>query len=235
MSDAPGGETAKRLLFLFLLLDISSSMIGDKIQALNFAMREVIAALVAEAKKYPTTQLFVQLLTFASTVTKLQEEPVPVEKAVWTDAVASGSTELGAALAEVTSVLQSTGDKKVRPDCIVLMSDGQPTDYVEPSYQKALRDLLSTGRGEKANRMSVAFGSAANVDLLKGFASDPNTGFFVAKDAASLASALKWASITGVERSSNPATPPTYSPQGGVVSAPHSNPMAGSSQPGNDW
>ena len=103
MSDAPGGETAKRLLFLFLLLDISSSMIGDKIQALNYAMREVIAALVGEAKKYPTTQLLVQLLTFASTVTKLQEEPVPVERAVWTDAVASGSTELGAALAEVTS------------------------------------------------------------------------------------------------------------------------------------
>ena len=60
MSVRPGGEMAKRPLHFIWILDCSGSMQGDKIQTLNFAIKEAIPGMKDEANQNPTAQLLVR-------------------------------------------------------------------------------------------------------------------------------------------------------------------------------
>ena len=66
MTRLPGGALASRPLHFFWIVDCSGSMAGDKIQRLNFAIKEAIPEMQKVAAENPNAQVLVRALTFAS-------------------------------------------------------------------------------------------------------------------------------------------------------------------------
>ena len=119
--------------------------------------------LVEAARANPGAEVLVRVVSFGSSVRWVVSEPTPVAQFRWTDVAAEhqGLTEMGAALHAVASemrVLEAEG-RGFAP-AIVVVSDGQPTDTVEPSFRAGLEELRATSWGDKAVRLSVAIGRA---------------------------------------------------------------------------
>ena len=172
--------TAKPLPVV-LLLDVSSSMSGDKIENLNKAVKEMLETFAQEEKM--ETEILVSVITFGNQV----ELHVPYTKASqvqWNDLQANGMTPMGTALKMAKAMLEdkeTTPSRAYRPT-IVLVSDGQPTD----SWEKPLEDFISEGRSSKCDRMAMAIGRDANETVLKCFIEDTPHDLFYAENAGQL-------------------------------------------------
>ncbi len=85
MPKLPGGPLARRPLHFIWIADCSSSMYGDKIQALNNAIREALPAMQDAAKENPNAEVMVRVVTFSSGASWHVASPVPVEQFSWDD------------------------------------------------------------------------------------------------------------------------------------------------------
>ena len=65
MPNRPGGELAKRPLQFIWLVDCSGSMKGNKIEQVNFAIRECIKPMQEVADENPNAQVFVRAIKFS--------------------------------------------------------------------------------------------------------------------------------------------------------------------------
>ena len=145
--------TAKPLPVV-LLLDVSSSMSGDKIENLNKAVKDMLDTFAQEEKM--ETEILVSVITFGNQV----ELQVPYTKASlvqWQDLQANGMTPMGTALKMAKAMIEdkeTTPSRAYRPT-IVLVSDGQPND----SWERPLEDFISEGRSSKCDRMAMAIRS----------------------------------------------------------------------------
>jgi uncharacterized protein YegL len=200
-----GGTVSRRPLHFFWLLDRSGSMHGEKMQALNIAVREAIPHLQDAARANPSVQLMVRALGFSTSVSWLVGEPTPIERFTWTDLTAEpgGRTELGLAFAEVTGQIRVLEEEhRGFAPALVLVSDGRPTDTVEPSFGRALRDLMSTAWGSKSVRMAIGIGRDADLDSLKRFIGHSEIDPVRADNPDQLVSYLRWASTVAIGASS---------------------------------
>ncbi len=123
-----------RRLPVYLLIDVSGSMTGEPIAAVQNGVQTMISALMSDPQALETA--YISLITFASEVQQL----VPLTelpKFVTPQLEASGMTEMGAALkylAEcadrevVKNTPETKGDWK---PLVFIMTDGCPTDDVE--------------------------------------------------------------------------------------------------------
>src|SRR5690606_21112104 len=93
MTKLPGGALARRPLHFFWLVDCSGSMAGEKIQQLNFAIKEALPEMQKVAAENPNAQVFVRALSFASGARWQVAQPTPVENFHWQDLQANGSTD----------------------------------------------------------------------------------------------------------------------------------------------
>lgn len=183
-----------RTLPIILLLDVSGSMGGEKIESLYNATVKMIDSFVDLELKEKV--ISVAIITFGATV-DLHTKYTPVSELKANGIgkfVARGGTPMGCALQMAKAIIEDedeTPKKKAYTPAIVLVSDGQPND----SWQKPLEDFLTTGRTMKCQRFSVAIGDDADVKVLGKFAQSKDNMFF-ASDAASLSDALKTISIT---------------------------------------
>lgn len=166
MSDIFGiGDSHVRRLPVYLLLDVSASMAGAPIEAVNQGMM----LLHNELRNNPTAieTAFISVITFgsqANIVVPLTEvasfSPPKIE--------ARGSTALGDAL----SVLNQSLDKEIIPNkegqkgdykpLVFLMTDGMPTD----SWQNPASTLKSR-RTAKPVVIALACGNGADPRVLK--------------------------------------------------------------------
>src|SRR5262245_30667314 len=105
MTKLPGGALASRPLHFFWLVDCSGSMAGDKIQRLNFAIREAIPEMQKVAGENPNAQVFVRALTFANGAKWHIGQPTLVTDFKWQDMQAGGVTDMGRALRTVADAL----------------------------------------------------------------------------------------------------------------------------------
>src|SRR5690242_17565294 len=85
MNALPGGPIAARPLHFIWILDISGSMIGSKIQALNFAIREAITPMQDTARQNPHAQVLVRAVTFSTGAKWHVANPTAVADFKWTD------------------------------------------------------------------------------------------------------------------------------------------------------
>ena len=111
----------------YVLLDISGSMAGAKIGALNDAMSNLLAEL--KQISCSSNQLIdIAVLSFGKEVKWMHNHPIKVQDFTWCQLSAGGMTPLGKACIELNIALTSNHQKHDKKIYIILLSDGCPTD-----------------------------------------------------------------------------------------------------------
>lgn len=193
-------QTAKPIPVL-LLLDTSGSMDGSKIDTLNSAVRQMIAAFSKEERR--EVEVKVSIITFGSSINRLQ--PFTSASAIdFQPLSANGMTPLGAALRAAKDMIEDkteTPSRAYRPT-VVLVSDGQPNDQ----WEEPLRAFISDGRSSKCDRMAMAIGRDADKDVLQKFIEGTPNPLFEAHRASEIHRFFKFVtmSVTTRMRSSTP-------------------------------
>lgn len=172
---------AAKPLPVVLLLDVSSSMSGDKIENLNKAVEDMLDTFAQEEKM--ETEILVSVITFGNQV-ELQVPYTKASQVQWQGLQANGMTPMGTALKMAKAMIEdkeTTPSRAYRPT-IVLVSDGQPND----SWERPLEDFISEGRSSKCDRMAMAIGRDADETVLKRFIEGTPHDLFYAENAGQL-------------------------------------------------
>lgn len=197
----PGGELASRPLHFICLCDASGSMRGEKIQALNNAIREAIPHMRTVASENPHADVLVRAIRFADGAQWHVAQPTPVERFQWNDLTAGGSTDMGKAFTLLAEQLRIPPmSERALPPVVVLISDGQPTD----DFASGLRKLLELPWGQKSVRLAIAIGDDADVETLRRFIGHEEREPLRASNAEALAAHIKWVSTAVVKSVSSP-------------------------------
>ena len=172
--------TAKPLPVI-LVLDVSGSMAGAKIQNLNDAVKDMLGTF--RDTENGETEIHVAIITFGAEVS-LHQALGSASAIAWHDLDASGMTPLGTALKMAKAMIE---DKNVVPSrayrpTVVLVSDGQPTD----DWQQPLADFIKDGRSSKCDRMAMAIGADADESVLGKFIEGTKSRLFYAENARQL-------------------------------------------------
>lgn len=164
-----------------LLLDVSYSMKGQKLDNLNKAVEDMLDTFAEEEKM--ETVVIVSVITFGVKV----ELAIPFTSASevkWTSLQADGMTPMGGALEMAKAMIEdkeTTPGRAYRPT-VVLVSDGQPND----EWERPLEAFISEGRSSKCDRMAMAIGSDADEAVLKRFIEGTPHDLFYAENAGQL-------------------------------------------------
>lgn len=185
---------AKKSMVLFFVIDVSTSMRGEKIEAMNRAMSEVLPELIGIGGF--TTDIKVAVLEFSSGFEWKTPEPISLKQYQnWTSLYADGVTDLGAALLELNdkmsrkSFLQSA-TLSYAP-VIFLITDGYPTD----NYRKGIATIQKNNWFKHGIKIALAIGDGVDRDVLTEFTGDSE--FVVeAKNVKTLISLVKEISVT---------------------------------------
>jgi len=194
----PGGGVARRPLHFIVMADCSGSMKGEKMQALNFALRSMLPHLVDWERDQLQAQLLIRILAFASAPNWFVADAVPVADLSrhWRNLeyVPMGRTNMGPAFRAVAEVLtpERLERRALRP-AILLVTDGLPTDP-PGGFENGLASLLDLAAGRSALRLAVAIGRDANSEPLDRFRS-PEVPVLVADGTDEIADRLVTASI----------------------------------------
>jgi uncharacterized protein YegL len=194
----PGGGVARRPLHFIVMADCSGSMKGEKMQALNYALRSMLPHLVAWERDQLQAQLLIRILAFATVPRWHVRDAAPV-----TDLLASwrnleymhqGRTNMGSAFAVTAEVLgpDRLERRALRP-AILLITDGLPTDP-PGGFEAGLSALTGCPAGRSALRVAVAIGRDANSEPLNRFRS-PEAPILVADSTDDIVERLVAASI----------------------------------------
>lgn len=181
---------------VLLLLDVSGSMGGDKIEQLNNAVRMMLNSFkIAE-----TMETFIKLaiITFGSVEgVSLHTELTEVSKIEFEDLSVHGATPIGAAIKMAKAMIE---DKEIfkgrdyRPT-VVLLSDGQPTD----EWREPLSQFVSEGRSSKCDRMAVSIGGDGR-EILDKFVEGCENQVFYTEDAANILEQFKKVTMSVTHR-----------------------------------
>lgn len=198
----------RKPLPVIVMADVSGSMAANgKIQALNGAMREMLASFSQEENT--RAEIHVSVVTFGGSCASLHCPLQPARSIKWTDMVAMGMTPMGSAMTMVREMLEDRTcipSKAYRPT-LILVSDGYPND----AWQEPMRLLTTEGRSQKADRMALAIGEDADENMLRRFLVEPERPLFHADDAADIHSFFRFATMSMTMRSqhANPNAVPS--------------------------
>lgn len=192
-----------RHLPVILLLDVSGSMQGEKIDNLYDAVNTMIGDFVNQASN--ELMIDVAIFTFGGKV-ELHTKYTPVadlKAAGLNRFTADGNTPLGLCLTQAKDYIEDkeeTSGSNYAPT-VVLVSDGMPND----EYENPMREFIGTGRSQKAQRLAISIGSDAKRDMLESFTGDPNLVFF-AESAGDIADSFKKVTMSVSMRSHSTAS-----------------------------
>lgn len=185
---------AKKSMVLFFLIDVSTSMRGEKIGAMNKAMADVLPELIGIGGS--TTDIKVAVLEFSSGFEWKTPEPVSLERYQnWSTLHADGVTDLGAALLELNdkmsrSAFLQSATLSYAP-VTFLITDGYPTD----NYRKGIETIKNNNWFKHGIKIALAIGNGVDKDVLAEFTGDPE--FVVeAKSVKTLISLVRAISVT---------------------------------------
>lgn len=172
--------TARRVLNLFLMIDTSGSMEGEKIAAVNDAIRNVIPIVSTISDDNPDAEIKISALTFSSNCSWLNPKPVEVATFKWTDQTAIGWTCMGDALRELNTQLSHkhgflTSASGSFAPVVIMLSDGAPTD----DFSGAMTEILGNNWFRHSTRIAIAIGADADTEVLKTFTGNAELVFRV--------------------------------------------------------
>lgn len=157
------GDTTKRNLRLFFILDRSGSMGSDgRIEALNHAIKETLTLMVGVEKEMNAKVLISVIAFNDSAEWHIGPDPLPVAEAnkTWQDLTAGGGTSFVAALRLLLPAItrEKLGDRNL-PPLMLFVSDGHSADQAE-DYAQVIAELDATGfGGKKSVRLSIGIGA----------------------------------------------------------------------------
>jgi len=201
------------------MLDRSGSMLKEKIQALNFAVPEAIAALLEELEKEARVAVYVRVISFHEVAEWHDDGWTSLADFVWSDLSAGGRTAMGQAFHMASDEFDpGSMPAAFYPPVIVLVTDGLATDDADD----ALARLLDNPVGRISVRVPIAIGGEeVNYDLLHRFKS-PEVRVLTAIDADQLREFVVKETVASVQRTigsrpghtGQPVSPPD--PQNGT-------------------
>ena len=232
-SEITGGMT-ERVVRVFMLVDTSTSMRGNKIGTLNTAMRDVVPVMRdAEADSSRGT-IEVQVLEFSSGSRWQNDQPINIQQFQWTDLVANGTTDMGSAFTKLGDALaESVMPRNAFPPVIILVTDGQPTD----NYRAGLDKVNAQRWSKPAIRCAISVGPGTNEAMLREFLGNEEWPLLPAKNVEDLKQYIQWATVALSQMSSTPLSsqnPPDPGGGGGDVTNAMPTPPEPSTQPPSD-
>ncbi len=204
---------------MIVLADVSGSMAEHaKIETLNLAVREMLGALARAAE--PDVDVRVAVIAFGGSGARLHTSLSTPDPLGWTDLAAAGGTPLGAALDELVKLAE---DRSVLPTnsfvpTVLLVSDGHPTDNVDP----ALTRFAKAPIGTRSVRLAIRIGPDANMEVLERF-TGATGAVLTASDAADIDKHFQFVTYTVMSRAKSTAQGTTDIPtlrQFGTTSGP---------------
>ena len=168
----PGGGISKRPLHFIIAADCSGSMTGEKIQALNYAVADMLPHLAEWERTQEQARVLVRAVSFGEEVRWHVAEPTPVGTLRWPPLRAKGPTPMGEALATIAAALApGQFERRALRPAILLITDGRPTDK-DDGFDRGLGALMATAAGRAALRLALAIGDDAVHDPLDRFIGD---------------------------------------------------------------
>jgi uncharacterized protein YegL len=163
-------EVGSRTMVLFFVVDVSSSMEGKKIGALNEAINNVIPEIKDISESSADANIKIAVLKFSTGAEWVYPAPIEAEDFKWTYLNPDGWTDFGMAckllnekLSRTTGFMTAAGGSFA--PVILLLSDGEPTDIYKPS----LDELKKNNWFKNAIRIAIAIGDDANTNVLGEF------------------------------------------------------------------
>ena len=197
-----------RPLPVFLLVDVSGSMHGQKIDTVNVALKEMINQFRTIENPKGIIQLCI--VTFGGggahiikPLSEIKEDDVYVLSA-------SGDTPMGAALQIAYDSIEDYNvvSSRAYTPTIVLISDGNPTSFNangksvdEIKKWSKMSQIHSGTRTSKAVRLAMGIGDDMNINLLKAFINNESVPVIMAKDHSTISKFFEWVTMTVSVRS----------------------------------
>ena len=180
MSNSVQEGIKKQELNLLFVIDNSGSMEGEKIAAVNNAIRDVMAIMPEIQEDTSDAEIKISALVFSEDCKWVYNEPKRVSDFRWTDIRTEGGTDYSKAYDELTQFLSKKENGGQMPDIggvapiIILMSDGMPTS---PDWEKHLDALKKKGWFKVALKYALAIqiNTQEAMDVLSKFTGNPET------------------------------------------------------------
>ncbi|MCM3721187.1 vWA domain-containing protein [Solibacillus isronensis] len=210
-----------RALPVFILVDASGSMEGEKIEQVNVALQEMLVLL--KGVRGARGQIKLCIIEVAQTAQVVQpltniEEVTPLQFK------ARGKTPLGEALQLVSGLM--TDETMIQPrdfaPILIVMSDGIPTDITRemhenrPITQQAyeqwapIQELNHLFEGTKILKLALGIGDEADFNALRAIVNNPQVPIVRAKNIVTIEKFFKFVTRT-VTQKSLAANPNLYS------------------------
>ena len=205
-----GEGIARQELNLLFVIDNSGSMYGEKIGAVNNAIRDVMSIMPEIQDDTSDALIKISALSFADNTHWVYNEPKTIDEFKWKDLLVDGSTNLSAAYTELSKFLTKKSNGGQMPDLggvapiIILMTDGLPTTY---DWEDRLNDLKKKGWFKVALKYALAIGvdNKDAMEVLEKFTGNPETVLKV-YTAEALRKVIKVIAVTASKVKSNSST-----------------------------
>lgn len=170
----------KQELNLLFVIDNSGSMSGEKIGAVNNAIRDVMSIMPEIQEDTSDAEIKISALIFSENCQWVYKEPKTVTEFKWNDINTDGGTDYSKAYDELAIFLCRKENGGQMPDIggvapiIILMSDGMPTS---PDWEKHLDLLKKKGWFKVALKYALAIqiDTQEAMDVLTRFTGNPET------------------------------------------------------------
>lgn len=154
----------KRAMVVFFIIDISGSMKGARIGAVNDAIRTLLPELKKREASSTNAEIRIAILEFSSTANWRTLAPQPVSSFVYDDiSYVSGGTNFGAAFEALNEKLSRKAFLNATAGSytplIILLTDGKPSDIA--LYPEQLENLRHNTWFQYATKAGIAIEEGA--------------------------------------------------------------------------
>lgn len=168
--DDIGARIVKRAMVVFFIIDISGSMKGQRIGAVNDALRTLIPELKKREASNTNAEIKLAILEFSSRPSWKTIEPVNVSNYSFTDITdVYGGTNFGLAFDALNEKLSRSAFLKSSAGSytplIILLTDGQPSDLA--IYPESLARLKNNAWFTHSTRAGIAIEEGAKLEKCK--------------------------------------------------------------------
>ena len=205
-----GEGIARQELHLTFVIDNSGSMEGEKLGAVNNAIRDVMSIMPEIQEDTADATIKISALKFSDDAEWVYSEPKTVNEFKWKDLKTGGGTNLSAAYDQLSKWLCKKEKGGQMPDIggvapiLILMTDGLPTSY---DWEMHLENLKRKGWFKVALKYALAVGIDTDeaMDVLRKFTGNPETVLKV-YTAEALRKVIKVIAVTASKVKSNSAS-----------------------------